>query len=61
MTGHHGGDHSDCAVCEAARTTPPLSEQMDQAWVECASCGVIGRKHPASGDHQFTPKLRVAQ
>ena len=37
MTGYHGGDHSDCAVCEAAR------------------------KHPASGDHQFTPKLRVAQ
>ena len=32
-----------------------------EQWTECANCGVIGRKHPASGDHQFTPKLRVAQ
>ena len=48
---------------EAARTSPPLSEQeWHRAWTKCADCGVLGRKHPATGDHPFRPeKLRAVK
>ena len=60
--GLHTGQHPDCLVCDAARQSPALSEQMHQAWTKCADCGVLGRKHPASGDHPFRPeKLRAVK
>ena len=39
-----------------------VQRQEDLAWAKCVECGVIGRKHPASGDHPFTPeKLRAVK
>ena len=35
-----------------------VKRQHDEAWTKCAECGVVGRKHPASGEHQFRPELR---
>lgn len=33
-----------------------VRRQDEEAWTECETCGVIGRRHPAGGDHPFTPK-----
>ena len=39
-------------------STDDVRRQDEEAWTECSKCSVVGRKHPASGDHPFTPKLR---
>lgn len=39
-----------------------VQRQDQEAWTKCADCGVIGRKHPASGDHLFkAEKLRAVK
>lgn len=38
-----------------------VKRQHDEAWIKCAECGVVGRKHPASGEHQFRPELRAVR
>lgn len=43
---------------KVSASSTDIAQQERQAWTECATCGVIGRKHSASGDHQFSPKLR---
>jgi hypothetical protein len=36
-----------------------IQRQDEDAWTPCSKCDVIGRRHPASGDHPFSPKLRA--
>lgn len=39
-----------------------IQRQHDLEWSKCIECGVIGRKHPTSGDHPFKPeKLRAVK
>jgi hypothetical protein len=37
-----------------------VRRQDEEAWSKCAQCGVVGRKHPASGDHPFRPLRSVS-
>ena len=37
-----------------------VKRQQDDQWKKCANCGVVGRKHPASGDHEFQPLRSVS-
>ena len=43
---------------KASPSPDDVKRQQDEAWTRCAKCGVVGRKHPASGEHQFRPELR---
>ena len=39
-----------------------IQAQEERDWSKCTECGVIGRKHSATGDHPFTPeKLRAVK
>ena len=39
-----------------------VQRQHDEQWSKCVTCGILGRKHSASGDHPFEPeKLRAVK
>jgi hypothetical protein len=44
-----------------APSTVDVQRQLDEAWQACADCGVLGRKHPASGDHPFRAAAGVGR
>ena len=43
---------------KATASLDDIRRQDEEAWIKCADCGVIGREHPAGGEHKYRAELR---